>query len=115
VVVAIAVHTSFRESFWSDAQQRKLLRLEDEPLPSRQRACDTVAAGLEKVDAPGILGLHFPDVAAPLAIVVAISGKSAKAGAHAPLKCAWRREYASRTASTSGPNCLIVSKRTRPS
>ncbi len=44
MVVASAVHTSFRERFWSYAQPRKLLRLEDEPLPSRQRACDTVAA-----------------------------------------------------------------------
>jgi hypothetical protein len=30
VVVATAVHTSSQERFWSDAQPRKLLRLEDE-------------------------------------------------------------------------------------
>jgi hypothetical protein len=57
----------------SGVQPRKLLRLEGEPLPSRQRAWDTVAADLGKLDAPGILGLHFPDVSAPPAIEFAIS------------------------------------------
>jgi hypothetical protein len=96
VVVATAVHTSSQERFWSDAQPRKLL-------PSRQRACDTVAAGLEKLDAPGILGLHFLDVEAPLAIEIAISGKPAKGSTHAPVRYARPHlEYASRTVSTSG-------------
>jgi hypothetical protein len=41
VVVATAVHSSSRDRFRSDAPPRK-------SLPSRQRACDTVAAGLGK-------------------------------------------------------------------
>jgi hypothetical protein len=107
VVVATAVHTSSLERFWSDAQPRKLL-------PSRQRAWDTVAAGLGKLDAPGILGLHFHDVEAPPAIEVAISGKPAKGSTHAVVSYAWpHREYAARAASTS---CLVpdVFRRTHP-
>ncbi len=72
-------------------------------MQSRQRAWDTVAAGLGKLDAPGILGLHSLDVEAPLAIEVAISGKLAKDSTHAAVRYAWpHREYAARTASMSG-------------
>jgi hypothetical protein len=89
VVVSTAVPTISRERFWSDAQPRELLRLGDEQLPSRQRACDTVAAGLGKRDAPGILGLHFPDEAAHQAIEVAISGKPAKGGGRLGWTCSY--------------------------
>ncbi len=70
---------------------------------------------LEKLDAPGILGLHFLDVEAPPAIEVAISGKPAKGSTHAAVRYAWpHREYAARKVSTSS---LVpdVSRRTHPS
>jgi hypothetical protein len=69
-----------------------------------------VAACLRKLDAPGILGLHFPDVEAPPAIEVAISGKPAMgtSSTHASVRYAWQhREYAARTASTSYPGACL--------